>query len=173
MNTRLAISLSAAAAGLGLAVIPVSSASSSPAPTVTGDVAWSTGLDYPAAADFVAMSTSPVRGSITVTNHDNVSFTGTVTCHHDLGDGETWFGGTITSSSLVDPGQGNVNGQSLEYFFVAVDDNGEPGNLAATTNPDRITVFRPDTAPTCEPGSLPEALMTANRPLTAGNLVVH
>lgn len=173
MNTRLTTSITAAAAGLGLAAIPFTSAVAGPAPKATGGVAWSTALDYPATADFVAMGTSPVRGSITVTNHDNLSFTGTVTCHHDAGGGVTWFGGVITSSSYVDPEQGNVNGQSEQYFFVVVDDNGQPGNLAATSTPDKITLFRPDEAPTCDPGSLPQALMTANQQLTGGNLVVH
>ncbi|TXL63284.1 hypothetical protein [Aeromicrobium terrae] len=90
MNTRLTTSITAAAAGLGLAAFPFTSAVAGPAPKATGGVAWSTALDYPATADFVAMGTSPVRGSIT-----------------------------------------------------------------------------------CDPGSLPQALMTANQQLTGGNLVVH
>jgi hypothetical protein len=172
MHTRLTIGITAAA-GLALSAVPLTSALAAPAPKATGGVAWDTGLDYPATADFVAMGTSPVRGSVTVTNHDNVSFTGDVTCHRDVGGGLTWFGGTITDSSLVDPELGNPNGQSRDYFFVAVADHGQPGNLSATDDPDRITVFRPNEAPTCEPGSLPADLMSANQALTSGNLVVH
>jgi hypothetical protein len=137
--------------------------------SVTGDVGWTTSfLGSDATAQFVAQGTDPARGNVTVTNHDNVSFTGLVTCYKDLGGGLADFGGTISSFSFVDPSLGNADRQGLQYFLFVVQDNGSPGNLNATTNPDRITLARPFSPPNCaSPG------LGANRQLTSGNLVVH
>jgi hypothetical protein len=135
----------------------------------TGDIGWTTAfLGSDANAQFVAQGTDPARGNVTVSNHDNVSFTGTVTCYQDLGGGLADFGGTISSYSFVDPSLGNADQQGLQYFLFVVSDIGSPGNLNATADPDRITLFRPASAPDCaSPG------LGANRQLTYGNLVIH
>lgn len=125
----------------------------------TGEVRWVTVIGSAAAATFTTrLVGNGSSGEIRVSNHDGVSFTGTIKCYHQHSPTDAWFSGTI------DTAEGrNVRGnrQGASTFVMSVRDGGPNGGN------DRVSLTRGATPFEC--GDFHDA----QRTVTAGNLVIR
>ena len=117
-----------------------------------------TAIGSHAKAHFDAQATNPARGKITVTNHDGVSFKGTVNCYQQDSANAATFSGTIDSFEGADvPG----NTQGTATFEMKDQEGGTTGNKG-----DLVTVMRGSAPFDCTTGGV------ADRPVTHGNIDV-
>ena len=90
------------------------------------------------------------------------SFTGHVTCYDQVGN-KAWFSGTIDNP--IPSGDPGTTADDLGFFLIAVQDNGKKKQ----TPRDRIAV-QWDVSP---PLGCPSNSLTADNPITNGNIQVH